>query len=80
VLDYTVYLLVRIVVCIVQTLSWPSALALARACAWLMYRVDRRQAEGDAADQAGVALEPAHCLAVTQKILAFAEPSLSRDI
>jgi KDO2-lipid IV(A) lauroyltransferase len=41
-LDYTVYVLIRIVVCVVQTLSWPSALALARAFAWLMYRVDRR--------------------------------------
>jgi KDO2-lipid IV(A) lauroyltransferase len=42
VFDYTVYLLVRIVVCIVQALSWRSALALARACGWLMYRVDHR--------------------------------------
>jgi KDO2-lipid IV(A) lauroyltransferase len=41
-IDFTVYLLVRVVVCVVQTLSWRSALALARACAWLMYRVDRR--------------------------------------
>ena len=42
VIDYSVYLLVRIAVCIVQTLSWRAALALARACAWIAYRVDRR--------------------------------------
>jgi KDO2-lipid IV(A) lauroyltransferase len=42
VFDYGVYLLVRIVVCIVQALSWRSALGLARTCGWLMYRVDRR--------------------------------------
>jgi KDO2-lipid IV(A) lauroyltransferase len=40
--DYVVYLLVRVVVCIVQVLSWRSALTLARAFAWLMYQVDRR--------------------------------------
>jgi Kdo2-lipid IVA lauroyltransferase/acyltransferase len=40
--DYAVYLLVRVVVCIVQTLSWPQALKLAHAFAWLIYRIDRR--------------------------------------
>ena len=40
--DAAVYLLVRFVVCIVQALSWQSALALARAFAWLGYRIDRR--------------------------------------
>jgi KDO2-lipid IV(A) lauroyltransferase len=40
--DYAVYLLVRALVCIVQILSWRSALALARGLAWLAHRVDRR--------------------------------------
>ncbi len=40
--DYAVYLLVRVVVCVVQALSWRSALALARGLAALAYRVDRR--------------------------------------
>jgi KDO2-lipid IV(A) lauroyltransferase len=40
--DYAVYLLVRALVCVVQALSWRAALALARALAWLLYRVDRR--------------------------------------
>lgn len=40
--DYAVYLLVRVVVCIVQALSWPAALTLARGLAWLAYQVDRR--------------------------------------
>jgi KDO2-lipid IV(A) lauroyltransferase len=40
--DYGVYLLVRVVVCVVQALSWPGALWLARGLAWLLYRVDRR--------------------------------------
>jgi KDO2-lipid IV(A) lauroyltransferase len=40
--DFAVYLLVRVVVCIVQTLSWPQALKLARVFAWLIYRADRR--------------------------------------
>jgi KDO2-lipid IV(A) lauroyltransferase len=41
-LDYTVYLLVRIVVCLVQSLSWPWALWAASALAALAFRVDRR--------------------------------------
>jgi KDO2-lipid IV(A) lauroyltransferase len=40
--DYAVYLLVRLVVCLVQMLSWPLALALARGLAWLAYHLDRR--------------------------------------
>ena len=40
--DYAVYLLVRALVFIIQALSWQSALALARALAWLLYRVNRR--------------------------------------
>jgi KDO2-lipid IV(A) lauroyltransferase len=40
--DGAVYALVRVVVCLVQMLSWPAALALARALAWLAYRIDRR--------------------------------------
>ena len=40
--DYAVYLLVRALVCTIQILSWQSALALARAFAWLLYQVDRR--------------------------------------
>jgi KDO2-lipid IV(A) lauroyltransferase len=40
--DFAVYLLVRVVVSVVQALSWPSALTLARALAWLVYRLDRR--------------------------------------
>src|SRR5207302_3579478 len=40
--DYAVYLLVRVVVCLVQALPWRLALALARGLAWLAYRVDRR--------------------------------------
>jgi hypothetical protein len=33
--DHTVYLLVRVVVCVVQALPWPWALSLARAWAGL---------------------------------------------
>lgn len=40
--DYAVYLVVRVVVCVVQALSWDWALALARGLAWLAYRIDRR--------------------------------------
>jgi KDO2-lipid IV(A) lauroyltransferase len=41
-IDFTVYLLVRVVVCVVQALSWPCALGLARGMAWLTYHLDRR--------------------------------------
>ncbi len=40
--DYAVYLVVRSVVCIVQTLSWGLALSLARGLAWLAYHLNRR--------------------------------------
>jgi KDO2-lipid IV(A) lauroyltransferase len=40
--DYAVYLLVRLVVCVVQALSWPAVLGLARFLAWLAYWLDRR--------------------------------------
>jgi Kdo2-lipid IVA lauroyltransferase/acyltransferase len=40
--DYAVYLLVRVVVCVVQLLPWPLALALARGLARLAYLVDPR--------------------------------------
>jgi KDO2-lipid IV(A) lauroyltransferase len=41
-LDYTVYLLIRVIVCVVQALSWSWALGFARLLASLAYRVDRR--------------------------------------
>jgi Kdo2-lipid IVA lauroyltransferase/acyltransferase len=40
--DYAVYLLVRTIVCIVQTLSYEKACGLARGLAWLAYRIDKR--------------------------------------
>jgi KDO2-lipid IV(A) lauroyltransferase len=40
--DYLVYLVVRIVVCVVQTLSFEAACDLARLLARLAYRLDRR--------------------------------------
>jgi Kdo2-lipid IVA lauroyltransferase/acyltransferase len=43
--DYAVYLLVRVIVGIVQTLSIPQAFALARFLAWLLFRLDRRHRE-----------------------------------
>ena len=53
--DYALYLLVRVVVCIVQALSWSAALALARGFAWLAYRINRRH-RLVAADNVRVAL------------------------
>lgn len=41
-LDFGVYLGVRVFICVVQALSWSSAIALARAAAWLVLRVDQR--------------------------------------
>jgi Kdo2-lipid IVA lauroyltransferase/acyltransferase len=43
--DYAVYVLVRIFVAIVQTLSVRQAFALARVLAWLVHRLDRRHRE-----------------------------------
>ena len=40
--DYAVYLVVRVVVCVIQTLSLPAAVRLADGLAWLLYHVDRR--------------------------------------
>ena len=40
--DYAVYLLIRMLICVVQALSWSWALGLARLLARLAYRVDRR--------------------------------------
>jgi KDO2-lipid IV(A) lauroyltransferase len=41
-IDYTVYLLTRVTVCVVQAISWSWALGFARLLAGLAYRVDRR--------------------------------------
>src|SRR5437868_11040020 len=41
-LDLLVYLLVRLLVCVLQSLSYEAARAFAGALAWLAYRVDRR--------------------------------------
>jgi KDO2-lipid IV(A) lauroyltransferase len=40
--DYAVYLVVRLVVCVVQALSLAAARRLARGLAWLVHRIDRR--------------------------------------
>jgi KDO2-lipid IV(A) lauroyltransferase len=40
--DYAIYLLVRVVVCIIQMLSYPAACNTARLLAWLLYHVDKR--------------------------------------
>ncbi len=45
VLDYLVYLLVRVFVCVVQMLSFEAACSFARVLAWLAYRIDRRHRE-----------------------------------
>lgn len=42
ILDYLVYLLVRVFVCILQSLSWRAAGNVAGALAWLVYQVDAR--------------------------------------
>jgi KDO2-lipid IV(A) lauroyltransferase len=43
--DYAVYLVVRLVVCVLQALSLAKARAFARFLGWLAYRVDRRHRE-----------------------------------
>src|SRR5207237_429704 len=43
--DYAVYLLVRIVVCVIQSLPYRAACALAGALAWLAYHLDKRHRE-----------------------------------
>ena len=40
--DYTVYLIVRLIVCVLQALSLEAARQAAGTLAWLAYRVDRR--------------------------------------
>lgn len=40
--DYLVYLLIRVVICIIQALPYQTALWLAGGLAWLIYKVDRR--------------------------------------
>jgi Kdo2-lipid IVA lauroyltransferase/acyltransferase len=45
VVDYLVYLAVRALVCVVQTLDWDSAYGLADFLAWLAYRLDKRHRE-----------------------------------
>lgn len=45
ILDYVVYLAVRIAVCVLQALPVRAAFAFAEALAWLAYRVDKRHRE-----------------------------------
>ena len=40
--DLLVYAMVRVVVCVLQSLSFESALSFAEFLAWLAYRVDKR--------------------------------------
>jgi KDO2-lipid IV(A) lauroyltransferase len=42
VVDFAVYAVVRVLVCIIQALSLPQARSLAAGLAWLAYRLDRR--------------------------------------
>jgi len=42
VLDYAVYVVIRIVVCVIQALPFETALGLSRSLAWLLYHVNRR--------------------------------------
>jgi len=46
--DYAVYLVMRVVVCVLQALSFRAACRLACGLAWLAYRVDRRLSRGGA--------------------------------
>jgi KDO2-lipid IV(A) lauroyltransferase len=41
-IDYLVYILLRLLVCVVQSLSLKTATSLAHGLAWLAFRVDRR--------------------------------------
>jgi len=43
--DYAVYLVVRVLICVIQALPVAMALAVADALAWLAYRFDRRHRE-----------------------------------
>src|SRR5262245_27569558 len=40
--DFLVYLLLRIVICLLQMLPYPKALKLAEGLAWLLCKLDRR--------------------------------------
>jgi KDO2-lipid IV(A) lauroyltransferase len=40
--DFAVYFVVRVIVCILQMLSYQTSMRLAHALAWLTYKVDRR--------------------------------------
>ena len=40
--DYSVYLIIRLVVCIIQALPYRAGEAFARALAWLAFRIDKR--------------------------------------
>src|SRR5689334_9876452 len=40
--DYAVYLVVRVVICVIQTLSYPAACKAAKWLAWLAYHLDKR--------------------------------------
>src|SRR5207253_2973907 len=40
--DYAVYLVVRVLVCVIQALPYETARAVARGFAWLAFRIDRR--------------------------------------
>lgn len=40
--DYSIYLIVRIIICVVQMLTWYRARQLADFLGWLAYRLDRR--------------------------------------
>jgi KDO2-lipid IV(A) lauroyltransferase len=40
--DYAVYLAVRVVICVIQMLSYPAASRVARLLAWLVYHLDKR--------------------------------------
>ncbi len=40
--DYSIYLLVRVLICIIQMLSYPAARQFADWLAWLLYHVDKR--------------------------------------
>jgi KDO2-lipid IV(A) lauroyltransferase len=40
--DYLVYLLIRVVICMLQMQSYPAARGLSDHLAWLLYRLDRR--------------------------------------
>src|SRR5213080_859356 len=43
--DYAVYLVIRLLVCVIQALSLAAARQLAGALAWLAYHFDRRHRE-----------------------------------